>query len=206
MKRFEGLVDPGDWRMQFNRQEGRAELVFERQGTRTPLALMGSGIQQVATLLARLVFVGADIVALEEPELNLRWRVQHLLRQALDEIVGPSGVKQLLLTSHAPAFEFEPEFYLIERTEAGPRITRRPREDAPRLLNPEVETPPEGARAPLSYVTSEGLVRVPDFVREGLGLGQGGGVAFVREKDHGHYRMLSDAQFLDLVEPRETEP
>jgi hypothetical protein len=73
-------------------------------------------------------------------------------------------------------------------------------------LSPAVETPPAGARAPLSYVTTEGLVRLPDHVREELGLLEGGGVAFVREKDHGHYRLLTDAQFLDLLEPWGSEP
>jgi predicted ATPase len=206
MSHFAPLVGAGQWRMRYKIAEGRAELVFESDGTRTPLSLMGSGIQQLATMIARLLFVGADVVALEEPELNLRWRAQHLLREALSEIVRSPGPSQLLLTSHSPAFEFEPEFFLIERTATGPSIMRRPREDAPRLLNPDVEMPPEGARAPLSYVTTDGLVRVPEHVRVDLGLEQGGGVAFVREKDHGHYRMLSDAQFLDLVEPREMKP
>jgi hypothetical protein len=57
--------------------------------------------------------------------------------------------------------------------------------------------------APLSYVTREGVVRIPDEVRKALGLEQGGGVCFVPEKDDKHYRMLTNAQFWDLFEPRE---
>lgn len=57
---------------------------------------------------------------------------------------------------------------------------------------------PPGARAPCGYVTPEGFVRVPDDVRKALGLEQGGGVAFVQEKD-GHFCMLTDAQLVDLA-------
>jgi hypothetical protein len=31
-------------------------------------------------------------------------------------------------------------------------------------------------------------------------------VVFVREKDAGHYRILTDEQYLDLFEPREPQP
>lgn len=205
---FVDLVGPGRWRVRYDRDEDRAELRLEVDGGRArPLRLMGSGIQQVAVLLARLAMTGADIVAIEEPELNLRWAAQHRLRAALSSLVGaPGGPSQAFVTSHSDAFELEPMFYLLERAPDGPRVTRRPREQAPALLNPEVETPPAGARAPVSYVTSDGLVRVPNDVRSGLGLTQGGGVVFLRDKEHGHYRFLSDAQFLDLLEPRGSEP
>ncbi|KYF78278.1 hypothetical protein BE17_13160 [Sorangium cellulosum] len=205
--RFRPLVGEGQWRMIYDRRADRAELSFEGSGGRIPLRLMGSGIQQIAVLLARLLLTSADVAAVEEPELNLRWAAQHLLREALAAIAGArGGPSQMFVTSHSPAFEFAPSFYLIERTPEGPSISRRPKEQAPLLLSPDVETPPAGARAPLSYVTTEGLVRLPDHVREELGLLEGGGVAFVREKNHGHYRLLTDAQFLDLLEPRGSEP
>jgi hypothetical protein len=202
LDRFSDLLGDGEWRTRYDPDAERAELLFDGSDGRVPLRLMGSGIQQIAVLVARLVMTGADIVAIEEPELNLRWKAQHRLRDALREIMsGEGGLSQLFVTSHSAAFEFEPMFYAISRSADGPHLERRPAADAPRLLNPEVERPPEGASAPLSYVTTEGLLRVPDEVRAALGLSQGGGVTFVEEKDHKHFRMLSDEQFLDLIEP-----
>lgn len=205
--RFRPLVGEGQWRMIYDRRAERAELSFERSQGRIPLRLMGSGIQQIAVLLARLLVTSSDIVAVEEPELNLRWAAQHQLREALAAIAGArGGPSQMFVTSHSPAFEFAPIFYLIERTPEGPCASRRAKDQAQLFLSPGVETPPAGARAPLSYVTTEGLVRLPDHVRADLGLLEGGGVAFVREKDHGHYRVLTDEQFLDLIEPQGSEP
>ncbi len=204
---FRDLVGEGRWQMRYDVDAGLAELLHDRGTSRVPLRLMGSGIQQIAVLCARLLMTGADFAAIEEPELNLRWLAQHRLREALRSAVGAEGApSQLLLTSHSPAFEFEPTFYAMSRGPSGPRVARRPSEEAPRFTNPEPEIPPSGARAPVSYVTSEGLVRVPADVLNELGLDHGGGVAFVREKDHGHFRMLSDAQLLDMIEPRDSKP
>jgi hypothetical protein len=202
LDRFGDLLGEGQWRTRYDPDLERAELHFDGASGRIPLRLMGSGIQQIVVFLGRLVMEGADIAAGEEPELNLRWAAQHRLRDALGAIVGKEGgPSQLFLTSHSAAFEFEPMFYALSRSPDGPRVERRPAEQAPRLLNPEVERPPDGASAPLSYVTTDGLVRVPDDVRRELGLSRGDGVTFVQEKDHGHFRMLNEAQFWALVEP-----
>lgn len=209
LARFEDILGEGQWRMFYDRREERAELFFETAGgaTRVPLRLMGSGVQQIVCLIARLVMTGADIVAIEEPELNLRYKAQLRLREILSDLVaGQQGLSQLLLTSHSPAFEMEEMFYALKRSPDGPRVERRPRSEARLFTQPEVEVPPEGARAPLSYVTTDGLVLVPEEVRKTLGLEHGGGVVFIQEKDTGHYRMLTDDQFLDVLEPREPSP
>ena len=162
---------------------------------------MGSGVQQIAVLAGRLAMAGPAVVAIEEPELNLRWSAQHRLRDLLRELcVGEDGPTQVLVTSHSSAFEFEPTFYALAVGANGPEVRRRPAEAAPQLLNPEVARPPEGARAPLSYVTRDGLVRVPDDVRTALGVADGGGVTFVEGKD-GLFYMLGDTQVLDMLEP-----
>jgi hypothetical protein len=87
------------------------------------------------------------------------------------------------------------------RSPAGPRVERRLRAETLRFTDPEVHLPPEGARAPLSYVTTDGLVCVPGDVLRALGLEKGGGVVFAEEKDTRYFRMLTDAQFCDLIEP-----
>lgn len=208
LEHFRPILGDGRWRMHYDTRAARAELFFDAPGRApTPLRLLGSGIQQIVNLAGRLLMTGADIAAVEEPELNLRYRAQLQLREVLRAIVGgATGPAQLLLTSHSPAFEIEPTFYALLPSPDGPRIERRPREQALRFTDPEVHAPPEGARAPLSYVTTDGLVRVPEDVRRQLGLQQGGGVAFVEEKETGHFRMLSDAQFLDLIETSGESP
>jgi predicted ATPase len=204
---FQDFLGPGQWRMRFDRQADRAELLFDGASGRVPLRLMGSGLQQIVTLLARLVMTRADIVALEEPELNLRYKTQLQLREVLSTLVSEASVpSQILVTSHSGAFETEEMFYAVLRSEDGPRVERWHRKEAARFTQSEANVPPAGKQAPLSYVTSEGLVLLPEEVRKALGLERGGGVTFVPEKSFGHYRMLTDAQFLDMIEPREPSP
>lgn len=203
---FRDLVGPGRWRMRYDMDADRAELCLDDGDDLLPLRLMGSGIQQVVVLCARLIMTGADILAIEEPELNLRWTVQRALLAALDEIAAhEESPSQLILTSHSGQFE-RPPFYLLSRSEAGPRVhkTSNPQK-ARELTQPAMPAPPEGSSAPRGYLTTEGLVQVAPEVQEHLGLAHGGGVVFVREKG-GHYRMLTDDQFLDLFEDRGTEP
>ncbi|WP_309891681.1 AAA family ATPase [Archangium sp.] len=206
LERFRDLLGDGQWRMRYDRQADQAELFYDTGTTRVPLRLMGSGIQQIVSLTARLMMTGADIVAVEEPELNLRYTAQRRLWEILSDLVGGQAPSQLLLTSHSPAFEAEEMFYALRRSPSGPRVEQRPRKEAADFTQFTLQTPPGGASAPLSYVTTEGLVLVPADVREALGLENGGGVVFIREKNAGHYRMLTNAQFLDMLEPRKTSP
>jgi len=204
---FRDLLGEGQWQVRYDRWAERAEVFFDSATTRIPLRLMGSGVQQVVSLTARLLMTGADIMAVEEPELNLRNNAQLRLRDIFRQLVRDSqGPSQLFLTSHSPAFESREIFYALTRSSEGPRVERRPNSEAFRFTQPETHVPPAGARAPLSYVTSDGLVLLPEDVRQKLGLEHGGGVVFVREKDAGHYRMLTDDQYQDLFEPREPLP
>lgn len=201
---FRNLVGPGRWRMVYDPDADRAELCLDDGNDLLPLRLMGSGIQQVVVLCARLIMTGADILALEEPELNLRWTVQRALLAVLQEIAAhEESPSQLILTSHSGQFEMPP-FYLLTRAEDGPRIQKTSAQEAREFTQPAMPAPPEGASAPRGYLTMEGLVQVAPEVQQHLGLAHGGGVVFVRGKD-GHYRMLTDDQFLDLFEDRGTE-
>jgi hypothetical protein len=207
LESFRDLLGDGQWQVRYDRRADRAEVSFDSATARIPLRLMGSGVQQVVSLTARLVMTGADIMAVEEPELNLRHGAQLRLREIFRQLVRDSqGPSQLFLTSHSPAFETRDIFYALTRSPEGPRVEKRPSAEAFRYTLPETSVPPAGARAPLSYVTSEGLVLIPEDVRQKLGLEHGGGVVFVRERDAGHYRMLTDDQYLDLFEPREPKP
>lgn len=57
-------------------------------------------------------------------------------------------------------------------------------------------------KEPPCWVNADGLVEVPQDVREELGLRGGGGVFFVKRKDTGHYEFLTDQQLFDLLELR----
>lgn len=66
---------------------------------------------------------------------------------------------------------------------------------------PPMMQPGDGP-APLCYVTREGRVRLPDDVRDALGLREGGGIVFDVDAQTRDVRMLTNAQFLDRIEPK----
>jgi hypothetical protein len=200
------LIGPGTWRMRVLSEALQPELCLD-PGSGSPLLpvrLMGSGIQQIVILCAYLVMTETDIVAIEEPELNLRWSTQRVLRDVLDEITRAPGGPQLMLSSHSGQFEKDALVYLLTRSELGPRVHKQVAEQGWAFTQPDAPAPASGARAPYGYVTMEGLVQVPPEVQKELGLGHGGGVVFARGKDR-HYRMLTDDQYADLFDDREPQ-
>ncbi|HRI72469.1 MAG TPA: AAA family ATPase, partial [Polyangium sp.] len=187
------LVGPGTWRMLFDRNADRAELALEK-GPRLPLVplrLMGSGIQQIALLCARIVMAPADIMAIEEPELNLRWNAQRTVHDLLMRIGREPGGPQLFFNTHSGQFGGAATSYILTRTESGPRIQKASVQGALEYTQPQVPNPVMGQRAPWGYVTVEGLVQIPPEVQQELGLAHGGGVVFIQDKD-GHNLMLTD--------------
>lgn len=211
MQRFEEILGPGQFMAVYDRHEKRASLVFDpAAGPRIPAHLLGTGIQQAASLVGRMIMTEATILAVEEPELNLRYTRQVQLREILAELVGAGGGPvQLFLTSHSSAFESPGGFHGLRSTADGPEVDRRPSSEAGAFTGGQgtALVPPPGARAPLCYVSSEGLVLVPEQVRERLGIRGGGGVYFLFRKDTQHYEMLTSEQFLELFEdPDQEEP
>jgi hypothetical protein len=210
MQRFEEILGPGQFGVVYDRHSSRAGLVFETDtGKLVPGHLLGTGIQQAASLIGRMIMTGATMLAVEEPELNLRYTRQLLLREILADLVGADeGPAQLFITSHSAAFESPRGFHALSSTADGPVADRRPSSEAGVFTAQEnVLVPPAGASAPLCYVSSEGLVLVPEDVRQRLGIHGGGGVYFIRRKDNGHFEMLTDEQFLALLEdPAREQP
>jgi hypothetical protein len=210
MQRFEEILGPGQFMAVYDRREKRASLVFDpAAGPRVPAHLLGTGIQQAASLVGRMIMSRATILAVEEPELNLRYTRQVQLREILAGLVGADGAPaQLFLTSHSAAFESPGGFHGLRSTADGPVVDRRPSSEASAFTGQgSALVPPPGARAPLCYVSSEGLVLVPEEVRQELGIQGGGGVYFVYRKGTGHFEMLTDEQFLALLEdPDREEP
>jgi len=67
------------------------------------IEMLGSGIQQIVALVARLLVSHATFVAIEEPELNLRYTLQMRLWEILHEIVkAPVGPQQIKRAAESP--------------------------------------------------------------------------------------------------------
>jgi hypothetical protein len=197
MEEFQSVLGAGEFLVTATLGSHHAQLVRQTQGARIPVALLGSGVQQVIELVARLILSRADIVAIEEPELNLRHTLQERLREIFLRIAASVDGQQIFLTSHSYAFETG-TFYAMDATPDGPVVTKRSSELARAYTGYPAEATPVGASAPVSYVNNEGLVRVPAPVLGRLGLQHGGGVVFV-ERDDGHVEMLSNAQYFEVV-------
>ena len=202
MDRFRELLGEGRFEATYQREQDRAFLTWQPHNKRyrIPSEALGTGPQQLATLLGRLIIETPVILAIEEPELDLSYLAQLQLREAFRALVGKNGgVQQIFLTSHSPAFESGDAFYAVTATPAGPHVEKRPVAEALRFTACDIATPPDGKRAPLCYVTSEGLVRLPQFVQEKLEVLGGGGIAFLERRD-GFVEVLSDNQYLSLMD------
>jgi len=195
MKQFEPILGPGQFATAFDRQSNQADLVLDRGDVRLPVDLLGSGVQQIVALLGQLLMTPATLVGIEEPELNLRYTLQKQLLKALQQITASEyGPEQIFLTSHSPAFEAEEHFFGMEMSDDGPTLSRRPRAMAriytgtrdeedlyPEMLAQEPEPP--------CYVSSEGLVMLPEDVRQSLKVERGGGLSFIPNKETGRFEI-----------------
>jgi hypothetical protein len=90
----------------------------------------------------------------------------------------------------------------------GPIIERRSIVGAESFTQHYAITYPPTAnkrKAALCYVSNEGLVLLPERIRQLLDIEQGGGIMLL-DDENGHVELLSDEKFYDLVEPIEDEP
>jgi len=200
------ILGEGQFIARYDPSKKAADLVFDMDDKRIPINLLGSGIQQVVALIARLLVSNATFVAIEEPELNLRYTLQQRLYEVFKEIVAdPAGPSQIFLTSHSPAFEHGEHFYQMRATEHGVVVEKRPISQARIATGMNCDDSLAGKSAPYSYVTSEGLVRLPEHVLQDLAIPHGGGVYFLKRKDTEHVELLTDEQYFDLFESADEE-
>jgi len=210
LQKFNDILGEGKFTALFDRKTGRADLAFESPNSiLTPIEMLGSGIQQAVALIARLLMNHATFVAIEEPELNLRYTLQLRLREIFHDIIKTSvGPQQIFLTSHSPAFESGEHFYAMRATKNGPIIERRSIISAASFTQHDALTYPLTAdtrKAALCYVSNEGLVLLPERIRKLLDIEQGGGIMLL-DDENGHVELLSDDKFYNLVEPIIDEP
>lgn len=152
LARFSDVMGFGQPMVLFDRHTGTARLVLQTERARIPFDLMGSGVQQVVALVAQLILTNAIFVAIEEPELNLRYALQGRLREMLEALVShPAGPRQIFLSSHSNAFESGDAHYLMSMTPRGPTVERRLHDRTERYGNSVVTTvssqPPPAAHS-----------------------------------------------------------
>jgi AAA domain, putative AbiEii toxin, Type IV TA system len=201
MEQFRDVTGEGAFEVTFPRDK-QARLVFDTEAMRIPFRLLGTGVQQAAAVLGHLLMRNATIVAIEEPELNLRWELQDRLRQALQKLVAEphavGGVDQIFLTSHSPVFDTGESFLLMEAGPKGPVVSRCPATELFAVLGsaPRHLGLPAPERTPQAYVTGQGVVKLPPHVLERLHLDKGGGVCFLDADPRG-VRILTNDDYLD---------
>ncbi len=178
MRRFSSML--GDGRFVPIWPQGKAALLmFQTDRARIPLYLLGSGVQQVVSVMTDLLCSGAAIVAIEEPEVHLRTDAQELLREILRDLPGNEGSpSQIFVSSHAPTFELAPSFVHIHRGPSGhTRAAIRSAADAPAVLHVSTPDARDGdATTPISWLSSDGVLRLSARVRNHIGREQPGGV------------------------------
>jgi hypothetical protein len=203
MAHFSDILGKGSFIALFQRlpEPGRARLVWQTEHARILVELLGSGAQQIVAIVARLLMSDATIVAIEEPELNLRFSLQRRLYERFEDITAAdTGPRQIFLTSHSPAFE-SGAFYGVKATPAGPVVERRPAAEAPiftdHAVGDHAEAYLHSRNAVLSYVSSDGVVQLSPGIRSELGIEHGGGIVVWKRSDHPYVELLTNGQFLD---------
>lgn len=198
MGRFGDILGEGTFVAIYDRRAGLADLVFQTTFGRVPLRLLGSGVQQLVHLLGHLQVTNASIVAIEEPELNLKYDLQQRLREVFAEIVGkPGGPSQLFLTSHSPAFESGSHFYFMTKGPDGPTVERMENRNAMTAVGFPADWEQLPKSAAQSYISTDGVVRLPKRVLGVLEMPHGGGVLFI-DGDRS-VEMMSNERFIERL-------
>ncbi|MGB6838045.1 MAG: AAA family ATPase [Dehalococcoidia bacterium] len=78
-------------------------MILDSSSQRLPIARLGTGVQQVLMLLARILQSPAKVIAIEELELNLSYKNQDLVLNKLVDLVRDQSypLSQLLITTHS---------------------------------------------------------------------------------------------------------
>ncbi len=174
----------------YDRHRNLATLHMQSPAGRLPAHLLGTGVQQLLAIIGRMLVSKADVVAIEEPETSVSMGLHARVRDALQRMTETDdGLSQVFLTSHSPWFDGPEDFIAVVATDDGPAVQWRKANEVAKFTQSEM-TPPPAKTAPLSYVTGEGYVALPLFVREHLAVEHGGGVVF-NTAPEGRITMLS---------------
>jgi hypothetical protein len=89
----------------------------------------------------------------------------------------------------------------MKATDDGPVIEHLPIKQAHLFTEHNVINANLGETAPQCYVTHDGLVKLPEDICKELGVEQGGGIVPLKRKDNDHIELLTNEQFINLLEP-----
>jgi hypothetical protein len=159
-------------------KDGDPELTFEeRDKSVLGLEELSSGERQLVVLFAGVLLAEAAIVAIEEPELSLDAKSQHLFRDFLAQLVQKRRIDQAIIESHVAAFD-GPNVIRFQRDPGGTtRVSRAPSEtEAQAALRRKARE----QNAERQWVTRDGYTELPEVMRKDLGLTQGGGLWFLK--------------------------
>ncbi len=194
------IVGDGRVVITFNRNRGVALLAVQKGRLRLPVESMGSGVQQLASLVARVLMANSAIVAIEEPELHLRYEMQLRLGEMLRAIVASGlGPQQILVSSHSPAFETGSTFLAMRLTDEGPVVERTPVSQALAFTQQAIQVQLPADHGAFGYVSSDGLFRLPGDIRKTLGVEHGGGVVVLKRAEHRYVEIMTDDEVLELM-------
>lgn len=171
---FEPLLGPGalDDRTMQTVDGAIPTLVWTTpEGHAIPFTEQGTGMQSVVELLAAISGTDAPIVLLEEPEVHASEPTQRKLRAALERMAQEAG-RQLLVSSHVFGFD-GPMSSRIQRAGSQTTITRRApvaaaSSDVDGQAAALAAAYAEAGQPIPSFVTTDGLVRLPSSIAENL--------------------------------------
>jgi hypothetical protein len=129
---LEPELGPGQFETSFDRQTGRANLVFDNGEVAYPIDWLGSGIQHLVTLLGALALTRARFVALEEPELHLAQSLQVRLPDLVATVLQSGcGPQQFFVCTQSRALDAGGNSFVMEPAEQAPQLTQRAWDEGP---------------------------------------------------------------------------
>lgn len=96
---------------------GELELMIKNDNVRLPIKHLGSGVEQILSIITSLICKKSKIICIEELEQNLSPRLQNLALRKIQTMIGKS-LDQLILSSHSSVFNNEKlsdAIFLIEK-------------------------------------------------------------------------------------------
>lgn len=98
----------------FGRFGKSIDIMLRNTKSRFPLSSYGTGVQQILYLLSKLFFTTAQIVLIEEIELNLSPAAQRDLFINLQRLQADKHLGQVLFTTHSYFFNYRGDFRIFE--------------------------------------------------------------------------------------------
>lgn len=205
---FDDIMQADDVLALYDPRRATSFLAILRGSQRIPVHELGTGVQQLLTLFGHLCLADESFVGIEEPELNLRYSLQERLITHLERYTQQEQPRQLFFTSHSPAFESGQYFYGVKLVGNVPTVERRPIKDALQYTGMENLSQAQTTRtqnANSAFISSDGIIRVPERILKELQLPSGGGVVFVPNRETGRIELMTNTQFATLFESKDDE-